>query len=524
MSEIRLNIVDWERTISGQVHGSVGDAVVAALSAEPETIHELELALERFVRPPREHSPSCSHHDSHTGGADEMDQVAHADHAPHADGASAADERAAWPSPFAFFRHGPDLEPYDAGIIVVDLAGRVVAVDSTYSLPQASGEVCCLGYEMLDHFTGDPFIDEDEMPDGEEIPGVEYISTDLADAANNTMPARLILPYRLPDDWLFVRSIPEYEGVCRERRARRSDLEPIDAREVLYGRGLLEFIAREMAAAAKAREASVPALAEPAIESETQAPEAGDDTENDSLAAADPEAYNLMVEAHAKWLMTGRNDLWGRTPREVLLDKQDSIGFDLHTRQLQWSFTGEPPSPIPSSSHAYRFAGFAVEEIVIYYYLVRFLMRESYKGACQKPETSLADEIARLEALKTGWLESPHRDYMNRSPMQIMESERRRLPIAVSGREAMVDEENCAVCAAMANDKTPYFWHLDGCNMDDRFEFSFHKTMEEWEAEQRSYEEFNREFAREQAERKAAGLDDDPTFDSDDEDDSLTVN
>ena len=37
---------------------------------------------------------------------------------------------------------------------------------------------------------------------------------------------------------------------------------------------------------------------------------------------------------------------------------------------------------------------------------------------------------------------------------------------------------------------TPMFWHLDGSNMEyDRFEFSFCKTIEEWEAEQREYEE-----------------------------------
>ncbi len=30
----------------------------------------------------------------------------------------------------------------------------------------------------------------------------------------------------------------------------------------------------------------------------------------------------------------------------------------------------------------------------------------------------------------------------------------------------------------------------------DRFGFSFHKTREEWEEDQRSFEEFNREFEK----------------------------
>ena len=45
MSEVRLNILDRIGTINGTVHGSVADAVVAALSAEPETIADLETAL-----------------------------------------------------------------------------------------------------------------------------------------------------------------------------------------------------------------------------------------------------------------------------------------------------------------------------------------------------------------------------------------------------------------------------------------------------------------------------------------------
>lgn len=55
----------------------------------------------------------------------------------------------------------------------------------------------------------------------------------------------------------------------------------------------------------------------------------------------------------------------------------------------------------------------------------------------------------------------------------------------------------------MAEDfDTPGFWHLDGCNIDDRFEFSFYKTREEFEAERRSWEEFNEKFDREMKEEK----------------------
>jgi hypothetical protein len=38
----------------------------------------------------------------------------------------------------------------------------------------------------------------------------------------------------------------------------------------------------------------------------------------------------------------------------------------------------------------------------------------------------------------------------------------------------------------------PTFWNLDGCNMDWDFAFSFHRTKEGWEEQQRDYEEFSR--------------------------------
>lgn len=47
MCELRLNLVDAPEILEGTIHGSVVEACVAALSAEPETIDELRAALER---------------------------------------------------------------------------------------------------------------------------------------------------------------------------------------------------------------------------------------------------------------------------------------------------------------------------------------------------------------------------------------------------------------------------------------------------------------------------------------------
>src|ERR1051326_3101814 len=99
MSEIRINIFDKTRAISGTLHGSTGDILVAALTAEPETIEELETAVERFIKP-------------------ESD----------------------W-SIFRAFSKFENFESYDAGLLVIDLTAKLIMADSTYSYYSKSGRV-----------------------------------------------------------------------------------------------------------------------------------------------------------------------------------------------------------------------------------------------------------------------------------------------------------------------------------------------------------------------------------------------
>src|SRR5690349_619071 len=98
MSEISLTVRDAEHAICAHVHASRVDCLVAALSADPETIPELESALARY-RP---------------------------------------DEA---PGFFGRWRAGVDPEPWDAGVCVIDLAARLIVLRSTYSAPGLSGDV-----------------------------------------------------------------------------------------------------------------------------------------------------------------------------------------------------------------------------------------------------------------------------------------------------------------------------------------------------------------------------------------------
>ncbi len=219
---------------------------------------------------------------------------------------------------------------------------------------------------------------------------------------------------------------------------------------------------------------------------------------------------NEISSLHALWLMTPRDDLQGQSPRDVLLAKQDFIDFDLHTRSLQWSLQGEGPPCLATDSFAYRFAGFGTHEWVVYYDLVRYLLwsalpSERFCPADPLPQTEYRQQLAQLEQLKTVWLEQPQEDFGGKIPALIIENERIRLPIAMRGHDMVIDDD-CPVCRMMGDDTglgmEVGFWHLDGSHMDDDFAFSFYKTREEWEAENRRREEFDKEFNRRREERQ----------------------
>jgi PAS domain-containing protein len=434
MSEVRLNIIDANDAIHGNAHGSLADAVVAALSAEPETIAELEAALDRFIKRLDDHHP------------------------------------------FASFSAGENFEPWDAGLVFVDLAARMVAAESSYSMPQAEGEV--------------------NYHDGMQ-------ATDVS------------LLYRIPGDWLFVYSALEYEALrdkrggagfsmCRDRlEPAEAQTEvcatPLDVRQVLYGAAMIEFIVNECQR-----------VAQTSVRIEEAA------SQNPESAIGNPQSEDPIAEIHARWLMTPREDLRGQTPREVMLAKLDFIDFDLHTRELQWSFLGEGPPGLARDSYAYRFAGFGTHEYVLYYDLLRHLLsecwqRKDFAGFAHSAilcASEVAAESSRLNKVKEAWLNEPQRELEGRIPSAIIESERRRIPMVMSAKAMMIDE-NCDVCRMLAGETGeemgPGFWHLDGCNMDEGFEFSFHRTREEWEEAERRRRDFDEEFNRKWAEQNGGG-------------------
>lgn len=448
VSEVKLNLIDAQQIIHGTIHGSVSDACVAALSSEPETIAEMALALARYRKPMEDKSPFQTFH-----------SFTNSDNPPL------------------------DTKPWDAGIVIIDLAARIVASESTYSIPGPSGEV--------------QYHDD-------------IAATDIS------------LPYRLPDDWLFVNSIDAYRWSRERRRMKRATQPAWDARAVLYGRALLEFIADAVASTPQCEStpSSAPTRRRFGLD-DPNAPSLNEQHDDD----ADDELAKQLSAIHARWLLTPREDLRGYSPRDVMLANQEFIDFDLHTRELQWSLQDEGPPCLPPDSFAYRFASFGTHEWVIYYDLIRHLLwtastpwsaptwRRFSQSDELQPTTNeplIAQEreplIAQLDQFKTAWLEQPQPDYDGRIPAILLDNERKRLPIALRPRDMIVDED-CPVCQMFGDPTTPLgmgvgFWHLDGCNMDDDFAFSSHRTREEWEAENLRREEFNEEFNRRWEERQ----------------------
>ena len=473
MSEVRLVVRDAERDWSGNVHGGCAERAVAALSADPVTLDELTAAVARFEPP------------------------------------------ASGRGFFGNLSRGLDDRPYDAGLVVIDLIARLVAVDSTYSHPGSSG---CVEYH---------------------------------DGACLT-PTQL--PYHLADDWLFLREGYAWRYYADQRRQERAARPLIDARDVFYGRPLLEFIGRECFAAFSRRDEIAAAVRAEWLErarrrtppdddlvdllmdgfaaaddGETHAAKAARPTVEDAISQTQPggERYlNLFGDTlsaiHAAWMLTPRADLGDVSPREFAFTRLRHIDRDLSDRSHAWSLLDACPPGLAESSHAYRLGGFGTHELVKYYDLVRELLWSCWERLSElsqspqpgeRPDALLAGdfltfEVPRLAEIREAWLDEPDPECHGRTPRSIIRRERARLPEGLSGHEAMVDPD-CPCCQMLADLPGPVFWHLDGCNMDDDFAFDLsHATREEWEAERREWDERSRRFDAERAERKRLGVTD----------------
>lgn len=113
-----------------------------------------------------------------------------------------------------------------------------------------------------------------------------------------------------------------------------------------------------------------------------------------------------------------------------------------------------------------------------------------------------------LEEIQRVWLSEPREEFDGRIPSAMIESERRRIPLVMSSKDMVIDED-CELCRMLGDEagafNGPGFWHLDGCSLDPGFEFSTYRTREEWEVEERRWREFTADFERKWSEEHSAG-------------------
>ena len=410
MSEIMLTVRDAGRSLQGTVHGATADRVVAALAAEPETIEELDEALRRWER------------------------------------------REAGRSAFGHFRPGDDETSWDAGVVIIDLAARFIAYESTWS-------------ELMNEGS-------EQYHDGN-------CATDKW------------FNFRLPSDWRIENSLNGWRSIVDSRRGERAKVSPLEWRVVAY-----DLICDEIAAECRRMWREGVRV---------------DGAAADEYAAFAP-FRSAIRESHAKWLLTARDELRGRSPRELFFEHRSRINLDLQWRGSQWSMLGSCPSGLSREAHAFRYGGAGTHEWVLHCEMVRHLYWECWErfssfGAVGERVDASA-EAARLRKVRDEWLDTPQfADLSGRAPRAVIERERMRMPEGVSGSEAHVDCD-CPICRMMMESNDVYFWNLDGCNMDDEFAFTYHATREEYNKQQQEYEKWSAEFDRKQAERKTLGLND----------------
>jgi len=281
-----------------------------------------------------------------------------------------------------------------------------------------------------------------------------------------------------PADWLFRQAGDDWQAVVAARAAARAAVPRVDARAVLFGQPLLEHLAGGVLAAG--------------------APGPVDEKRT----------WELTRTIHAAWLMAPRADLDGRMPREVLLADRNRLGWDMEHREQQWSRQGHPAPALPPDSTAYRLGGFGTIEVVLYFDLVRALLAEAWQLVQQEPRPTQRLLVERLAESRDDWLQSPTENIsLLLTPAELIESERRRLPVTSDGSHLFDD---CPICQAMAEgDFGPTFFNLDGhhLELEDEFAFSLCVTHEEWDREQEEYRQFSEEMNRKSRERAAGGGD-----------------
>jgi hypothetical protein len=440
MSTVRLLVRAIDGNWSGIVPSRLASRAIAALSADPASFEDLQAAVRRFVGYP--------------SGAEPLAELVPGD----------------WDT------------PHDRGIVVLDLAARLIAADVSFGQLSRKGELLWLECEE---------------------PG----DWDLTEA---------LLPFELAEDWLLSDQTDTWRELAAQRRETPS-LSRFDYRKVLYGRPLYEYVALRVWDTYREALASGQLDAGPLHSNSSRFTAEGylaePDEDDPPLERFDFRGSNaewaIIKRLHVDWLLTPRSDLREATPREIALAGHNQIASDLEDQARKWTMLDSQPPAISIDSQAYRFSSFGTHEWVQYYDLVRDLLWNSWfrliascsessdfdRSAAVRPvaEDRAAyrqAEIERLAIRAEEWLDTPCFGPSSRTPREIIERERMRLPEIEKDHHAAFDPD-CPVCEMLRQSPSPIFWQLDGCHFDDDFAFDLYcESEEEWREKQIDWQRF----------------------------------
>jgi hypothetical protein len=276
----------------------------------------------------------------------------------------------------------------------------------------------------------------------------------------------------LPPWWELLEQVP----VSAVSEPRRTPIDkPCVQRTILYGDALLNDLAKRILAAAHGS------------------------LWREKKAATDAQArYPFTVAVHRQWLMTGRPDLDGRTPRQMLHGALDWIDRILEGQRRRYS-SMQQMIALPDSLVDFDTAPMGRDELVFYFDLCRELIEAGWmwcivdaeRHAQLGHEAARADLVAFLRNVKATWLASPFEG--GASPSFSIECCRRRVPqgagLAIEGMSQAVPDQHvldcdCPICIMLAEGMLGVaFLSVDGhhLELDDDFAFSMCETREEWQ-------------------------------------------
>ena len=203
----------------------------------------------------------------------------------------------------------------------------------------------------------------------------------------------------------------------------------------------------------------------------------------EAIAETGPREMSGVRSWQRRWLLTPRDDLDGRSPRDVLLFGCRHVAQDIEDQQQNWANLATHRETAATDAMSYRCAFLGPTEVALYHRMVRHLLQR----ACHDSLAASAAQhrTSQLASIQASWLSTPDDRLRDQPPRALIDRERCRLPLVEPGDS--LRDCDCPLCRLMAGEG-PSFWFLHLPPIDREFLYSQCRTEEEWKTEQEWYD------------------------------------